>query len=284
MAGRLVPEKAAEKEWDEWAERMWLALSCFAAGYIAASWHVLVKLGAAAARVCAGVHGRLGRLGVQGEHAAAAGGRSGPAKALLQRESLSPVGERQHGSMLAVRRLSPSACRVTGSPGAGRAGEPGGAVRPQQAEASAGTSVHAASGRGPVRIHAVGRLAIWTNQRRGKTCRVPVECHRVPTFEASHPRHFSRSLHAARQLERTPDAPCTRSDRKQHIWLDSNELAPRSMPRRIDARAAGDGRLHRTRVLGAGAPRAAARRAVDGWELCGHGCAGRSAGKVRGGE
>ncbi len=28
----------------------------------------------------------------------------------------------------------------------------------------------------------------------------------------------------------------------------------------------------------------AAGRAVDGWELCGHGCAGRSAGKVRGGE
>jgi hypothetical protein len=164
MAGRLVPERAAEKEWDDWAERIWLALSCFAAGYLAASWHVLVKRGAAAARVCSGVNGRLGRL-VQAEHAAAAGGRSGPAKALplLQRQSLSPVGERQHGSMLAVRRLSPSASRATGSPGAGRAGEPGGTVRPQQAETSAGTSVHAASGRGPVRIHAVGRLAIWTN-------------------------------------------------------------------------------------------------------------------------
>lgn len=114
--------------------------------------------------------------------------------------------------------------------------------------------VCAASGRGPVRIHAVGRLAIWTNQRR-----------------------------AERQLERKPDAPCTRPDRKQQMWLDSNELAPKPMPR-CRARAAGDGRLPRTRVLAAGSPRAAAWRAVDGWELCGHGCAGRSAGKVRGGE
>lgn len=143
MAGRFVPAKgAAENEWDEWPERICLALSCFAAGYLAASWHVLVRRIASAARVCAGraIAFMQGR-GVHGEHAAAAGRRGGPAKTLLRRQSLSPVGERQRGSMLAARRLSPSACRATGSPGGGRACEPGGAVRPHQGEASAGTSV-----------------------------------------------------------------------------------------------------------------------------------------------
>jgi hypothetical protein len=169
-----VPSKAAENEWDEWAERIWLALSCFAAGYLAASWRVLVKRGAAEAGVCVGINVRMGRFGVKGEHAAAAGGIGGPAKAPLRRQSLSPVGERQHGSLrskrpaaragclLDARQLSPSACRATRSPGAGRVCEPGGDVRPQQAEASAGSYQCAR------RQRAESTLAIWTNHRRAQ--------------------------------------------------------------------------------------------------------------------